>query len=379
MSGANEEYPKWGFNACVRMVKPWTEWLFYFMPAPWAEPEYNPSNKELLDRIVEVIGDASISSKDVQIKDVSKWIINEVVAERYHDGEDVFCLGDAVHRHPPVNGLGSNTCIQDAYNLAWKIALVEEGIAHESLLDSYTAERQPVGQTVISRANQGLRDHGPIWDAIGRKEPTLEARQAAWAELSQGSERGAARRERLRKAVDWTAHALMAVGVEMNQRYDSRAVYLADEEGPRPELPEDPILHYQISTYPGQRLPHAWINTRNPGKQLSTQDLAGKGRFCLITGHGGERWREALKRVGEELGVRTVSWTVGWGLDYEDVYGDWTRRREVRDAGCVLLRPDRFVGWRAMDMVDDCEGKLRTVFRHMLGLDNPPPRENAYL
>jgi len=366
MSGANEEWPKWGFNACVRMVKPWTEWLFYFMPAPWAEPAYNPSQKKVLERIVEVIGDASITSKDIQIKDVSKWVINEVVAERYHDGNDVFCLGDAVHRHPPVNGLGSNTCIQDAYNLAWKIALVEQGKADPSLLDSYTVERQPVGATVIGRANQGLRDHGPIWDAIGRKGATLAERQAAWAELSEGSERGTLRRESLRKAVEWTSHALMAVGVEMNQQYDSRAVYLADEVL-RPSLPEDPILHYQITTYPGSRLPHAWLNTKNPGRQFSTQDLAGKSRFCLLTGHGGRPWKEALEKVGQELGIETVSYGIGWGLDYEDVYSDWTRRREVRDAGCVLVRPDRFVAWRSMDMLDDCADKLRTVLSHILG------------
>jgi 2,4-dichlorophenol 6-monooxygenase len=55
----------------------------------------------------------------------------------------VFCAGDAVHRHPPTNGLGSNTSIQDTYNLAWKIAHVVAGTAAPSLLDSYDAERAP--------------------------------------------------------------------------------------------------------------------------------------------------------------------------------------------------------------------------------------------
>src|SRR5947209_13662549 len=65
-----------------------------------------------------------------------------------------FCLGDAVHRHPPFNGLGSNTCIQDAFNLAWKVAYVHKNLASPSLLESYNAERQPVGLGVITRANQ---------------------------------------------------------------------------------------------------------------------------------------------------------------------------------------------------------------------------------
>lgn len=82
------------------------------------------------------------------------------------------CLGDAVHRHPPMNGLGSNTCIQDAANLAWKIALVEKGqcfsllcdepttlidhrgmtgVATPSLLNTYSTERQAVGAGVVQR------------------------------------------------------------------------------------------------------------------------------------------------------------------------------------------------------------------------------------
>lgn len=78
-----------------------------------------------------------------------------------------FCLGDAVHRHPPFNGLGSNTCIQDAFNLAWKIAYAEKGIAGRSILDSFNAERQPVGQGVVTQANQGIRDHLPVCQALG--------------------------------------------------------------------------------------------------------------------------------------------------------------------------------------------------------------------
>ena len=88
------------------------------------------------------------------------------MAERYSDG-NILCFGDATHRHPPFNGLGSNTCVQDAYNLAWKIAFVEQGLAKPTLLDSFSLERQPVGEGVIRRANQGLRDHIPVFEALG--------------------------------------------------------------------------------------------------------------------------------------------------------------------------------------------------------------------
>ena len=83
------------------------------------------------------------------------------LSPRVSTDNNSFCFGDATHRHPPFNGLGSNTCIQDAFNLAWKIDLVMSGKAGPKLLDSFNAERQPVGVDVITRANQGLRDHFP--------------------------------------------------------------------------------------------------------------------------------------------------------------------------------------------------------------------------
>ena len=71
-----------------------------------------------------------------------------------------FCMGDAVHRHPPVFGLGSNTCIQDAYNLAWKVAMVTKGKASPDLLETYNNERQPIGHWLVKWSNELLRNQG---------------------------------------------------------------------------------------------------------------------------------------------------------------------------------------------------------------------------
>ncbi len=70
----------------------------------------------------------------------------------------MFCMGDAVHRHPPSNGLGSNTSIQDAFNLAWKLAMVVKGQAGKGLLDSYQAERAPIAKQIVTRANGRSRN-----------------------------------------------------------------------------------------------------------------------------------------------------------------------------------------------------------------------------
>lgn len=277
-----------------------------------------------------------------------------------------FCLGDAVHRHPPLNGLGSNTCIQDAYNLAWKIAYVLKGKADPTLLESYSLERQPVGESVIKRANQGLRDHVPVWESLGMMDPSLEVRKKLFAELEAATPEGVARRERFQTAIKGTAHEFHGVGVEMNQRYESKAVY-PDDEGPRPPLGLNPVLDHEITTYPGSRLPHAWLNTRSPGKQISTIDLAGHCAFSLFTGIGGESWKSAAAKVGKVLGIEIRAYSIGWRQDYEDVYFDWSLRREVDEDGCVLVRPDRFVAWRSRGKIAAPEEKLLHVLKTILG------------
>lgn len=240
-----------------------------------------------------------------------------------------------------------------------------KGKADPKILESFSPERQPVGQSIITRANQGLRDHAPVWEALGMMDPSLEVRKRQFAELSEASEKGAARRARLQKAVNDTAHEFHGVGVEMNQRYESSAIYLKDEN-PRPPLPADPVLEHEITTYPGSRLPHAWINTKIPGKQFSTIDLAGHGAFCLITGIGGDKWKEAAAAASKALDVEIRSYSIGWNQDYEDVYFDWARRREISEDGCVLVRPDRFVAWRSQGIITNPEEKLLHVLKTIL-------------
>lgn len=269
-----------------------------------------------------------------------------------------FCLGDAVHRHPLSTALAQTLAFK-TYNLAWKIAYVLKGKADPKLLDSYSLERQPVGTSIITRANQGLRGHVPVWEALGMMDPSLEIRRKHFAELSDASPAGVSRRQRLQTAIKDTVHEFHGVGIEMNQRYESGAVY--------PPLPDDPVLDHEITTYPGSRLPHAWLNTKFPGKQLSTIDLAGHASFCLLTGIGGDKWKDAARKAAETLGIEINSYSIGWRQDYEDVCFDWAQRREIAEDGCVIVRPDRFVAWRSQGMISNLEEKLLHVLRMTLG------------
>lgn len=192
-------------------------------------------------------------------------------------------------------------------------------------------------------------------------------RRQQFSELSALTPEGVARRAKLQNAVKGTEHEFHGLGVEMNQRYDSNAIFLEDE-GPRPSLPRDPILEHEITTYPGSRLPHAWLNTKVPGKAFSTIDLAGDKHFCLLTGPGGGAWIEAAGNVAKSLGLHISAYSIGWRQDYEDVYFDWARRREVEENGCVLVRPDKFVAWRSTEMIPECGKKLTIVMKSILGL-----------
>jgi len=361
-----EDCPPWGWAVVVRMVRAWTEWMFIFPPKPWLDPkavEMTGTNEEYVARVKTIIGDPSVN---VELLHASKWWINEIVAEQYSDG-NVFCFGDATHRHPPFNGLGSNTCIQDAFNLAWKVAYVMSGKAGPKLLDSFSVERQPVGADIVTRANQGMRDHFPWQRLIGLLETDIEKRRQILADFEDPGEKGRQLRREFQEAIENTETEFHGLGIEMNQRYSSDAVYQQDQ-GPPPPVPEDKIRTHQVTTYPGRRLPHAWVNTRSPQQPLSTIDLAGHGRFCLFTGPGGEAWKRAAEAVSGKLGVEIASYSIGWKQDYEDVYFDWARRRQVEEDGCVLVRPDRFVAWRSNSMIAEPAEQLEKVLRSVLSL-----------
>ena len=185
------------------------------------------------------------------------------------------------------------------------------------------------------------------------------------AELRESTEAGAQRRAQLYAALEGKRREGESLGFNMNQWYDSSAVCLEDEQ-PRPPFEGDDIVQIHISTYPGNRLPHAWLTKTIPSKPISTIDLAGRGVFSLLTGHGGEAWKAAAAAVTKATGIPIKAYGIGWGLDYHDKFREWISRREIDEDGCVLLRPDRFVAWRSMKVVPDCKERLLHVLNRVL-------------
>ncbi|MEU0265115.1 FAD-dependent monooxygenase [Nocardioides sp. NPDC006303] len=344
-----------GTFVCVR---PWDDWMLVREYDP-STGDPDTSDEAITFAVRTLVGDDELA---VRVKGISKWEVNQLVATTYRHGR-AFIAGDAAHRHPPSGGLGSNTCIQDAWNLAWKLAFVTSGRAAEDLLDSYEQERQPVGADIVERAITNLMNQVPTIEALGlrRDQSTAEG----WASLNQltSDEDGAEeRRERLRDALFLHNYRSNAQGVELGHRYTSGAV--VDDGTPFPEYTRDPLLYYHPTTHPGGYLPHAWIEHER--RQISTLDLAGHGRFCLIVGIGGEPWAEAAAEVSEELGVELPVYSVGYRCEYDDVVGDWARLREVSDRGALLVRPDRVIGWRAADRSESPAAELRAALHHIL-------------
>jgi 2,4-dichlorophenol 6-monooxygenase len=342
-------------------VEPWNEWMVTLMYDP-AEGEPDLSEETLRRRIHDIIGDQNVG---INIRGVGKWLMNAQFARSYSSGR-VFCMGDAVHRHPPANGLGANVSMLDAYNLAWKLKLVLSGVAAPALLDSYSTERQPVGRDVIRRSMQSVQEAADVPLALGyRPGQSRDEREERLRGLKAPGDQGAAARSAVAAAIDQQRYNFGAVGIELGYRYERGAVVPGDETFvPSP----DPDLVYVPQTAAGCALPHAVITDRS-GRQQSTIDLVTGGTFHLLTGPGGEDWNAECAGIADRTGLDITVTAIGPGCRFGDPYDGWRRLRGVSDSGAVLVRPDAHVAWRAEEAGERERHALRAAVASLLGRD----------
>ncbi|BCL28626.1 FAD-dependent oxidoreductase [Streptomyces aurantiacus] len=343
----------------VRMVRPWNEWLIVWGYDINEEPP--AVDEAAATQIVrDLLGMPDI---DVEITGTSLWGNNEMYAKHLQKGR-VFCAGDAIHRHPPSNGLGSNTSIQDSYNLAWKLALVLRGQADRSLLDTYSAERAPVAERIVRRANRSSREFVQFFEVLGLLDATTEAEMvAAIEERKANTPEGAAKRAALVAAMELKNYEFNAHGVDLGQFYRSAAIVSDGSSLPAPGRDAD--LYYEMSTVPGSRLPHAWVG--DTMHRTAMMDLAPYDRFTLVTGIAGEAWASVVDKVAHEFGIPLGTVVIGPGQEVTDLYYDWAKLREIDESGAVLVRPDKHIAWRSVTLPEDPEGALRTAMRQILG------------
>jgi putative polyketide hydroxylase len=260
-------------------------------PARETAADYTPERAAALVRAA-----VGADLPDLRILDVRAWDMSSFVADRMAVGR-VFLAGDAAHTMPPNGGLGGQSAIQDAADLAWKLTLVLRGEAGPGLLDTYAAERQPVAELTVTRQTAAY----------------LERVNTARPDLARSGEEP-----------DW-------LGVAIGYRYRSSAVqYETPDDGQPTESPLRP------SGRPGTRLAHVAL-TRG-GEALSTLDLVGDG-FVVIAGPAGAPWVEAARRL------KLVAFR--FGADVEGDRAEFLARTGIGEEGALLVRPDGFIAWRA--------------------------------
>lgn len=282
-------------------------------------PDWDQAAGELpAARCVELVRlAAALPDLPVRLLAVLPWTMAAQTAERFRAGR-VFLAGDAAHLIPPVGGYGMNTGIQDAHNLAWKLAGVLAGWAGPSLLDTYEAERQPVARFAGEQALLNLRQPG---------------RPEQYATLG------------------------LALGVS----YESAAV--VPDGTPTPEI-ANPVTDYVPAARPGSRAPRAWLQ-RN-GQRVSTIDLFDTA-FTLLAGASGQRWRNAAAAATRDLGVPLAAYTIGQAGDLGDEDGTWAQLYGIDPDGAVLVRPDGHVAWRSAAAGTEAHAELIRAFHAVLG------------
>ena len=354
--------------ATFRAIRPWDQWIMgWGFDIAKGAPDL--SDEFIASQVRTLVGDPNLV---FSVERTMTWYVNQQHAELYHRGR-VLCAGDAVHRHPPSSGLGSNTCMQDAFNLGWKLAYAAKGWAGPALIDSYSEERVPVGEQIVARANQSRRDYAAIREAFrveGATDPVAEG----LAKLRASTPEGEQARTALYRALELKNSEFNAQGIEGNQRYASSAV-INDPALPEETWERDPVLHVQPTTRPGAKLPHAWLVDRS-GRRISTLDTVGHGKFALVTGLAGTAWVTAAERLDAPY-LRPV--VIG-APDHADLYGEWHARRDLPEAGALLVRPDGYIAWRCADAVNDpgqAEQLLRAALTSVLDHKSPTASEGT--
>ncbi len=268
---------------------------------------------------------------DFELQGMQAWRHHQSVATRWRDSR-VLLAGDAAHLFVPTGGVGMNTGIGDAWDLAWKLEAQIRGWAGPWLLDSYEAERKPVAvrNSILSADNSDRIDMvmDEVPDTIDDDGPEAEQQRAVLS-------------HRLR----WLCRQFSSAGVHLGYRYVDSPVCVPDGT---PEPPDDPS-QVVPSTWPGSRAPHVWL-----ADGRSSLDLVGTGFTVLRFG-------------GAPAPVELEAEFARAGVPLDSLAVDDAAAAAAFERRYVLLRPDGHVAWRGDSPPEDAAAVVSTV----RGADRP--------
>jgi 2-polyprenyl-6-methoxyphenol hydroxylase-like FAD-dependent oxidoreductase len=252
---------------------------------------------------------------------VGQWKQNLLLADSFGSGR-VFLAGDAVHLVIPTGGLGMNTGVGEAYDLAWKLAATLQGWGGPNLLPSYEIERRQVGERNVAAsryASAGRRKWRAMWRPnIGDDTPEGAETRANLVRVAQVEQR----------------KSNEMIGAELGYRYVGSPL-IWPEPG---DAPEHNYEEYVPTTWPGARLPHVWLDDGT-----AMQDHIGDGFTLLRLG----RTRADTSVLEKAFAAYGAPFAV---LDIAD-----DAPRDIYGYDLLLLRPDLHVVWRGNRLPEDPE------------------------
>ncbi|MGW1234829.1 FAD-dependent monooxygenase [Streptomyces californicus] len=289
--------------------------------APSLPPEETHAAYSEEDCVAMVRAAVGVPDLDVAVESSTSWEVAARIADRFRSGR-VFLAGDAAHVMPPTGGFGGNMGVQDAHNLAWKLAAVLRGQADPALLDTYEEERVPVAEfTVEQGVIRYLQRSGLDEEVAARHRPETTV---------------------------LFGHVYRSGGV------------LAESGGQDGPPVEDPT---QPSGRPGARAPH--VELRVGGVDTPLHDLL-RGGWWLLAGPDAGLWERAASQVSRLTGLVVDFHRVGGEEPVETVEG-FLKKYGITTGGAVLVRPDGFVAWRAAGQPADPAVELSAVVHRLLG------------
>jgi len=366
------------------------EWVLFtpYFPPQQAPEDFTANRCQTL-----VAAAVGYQPADLEIKLIRPWAVSAKLASAYRRGR-VFLAGDAAHSLPPTGGLGLNTGVQDAHNLAWKLAFAIRGVSGPRLIDSYERERRPVAETNIRHSVQNFDGMSDLLDVCGLQLNDLQRLQAlqrstafrvlpfAWQAtlidrlvssalkktslLAIDGKRGKQARSAFRQRIPGQARHYHFLGLDLGFIYQDGAIIA---EAGRVPQPVDPITDYLPTTWPGARLPHFWI--RRDGMTLSIHDVIADDNMTLLVKPEARRaWLNAVQGVGSQgpLSVKCLAIGSGPDADCEDPQRAWANFSGTEDSGAVLVRPDRHVAWRCRSLPRNPRDKLDVALRQILDI-----------
>jgi putative polyketide hydroxylase len=287
-------------------------WLFHVNLSPGESVEDFTE-----ERCVETIRQASgVEDLEVGIISIKSWIMGAELSTAFRDRR-VLLTGDAAHRTTPDGGVGMNTGLHSAHNLAWKVGAVVSDWAGAALLDTYEAERRAVAENNV--AYSARRGGGMMKMVEAVRAGHLDTVRAGIAARPPGGRQG----------------------MDLGFRYHDGAVA---SDGSAPPPVDNPMADYVQNACPGSRAPHLWV--QRGGKHVSTLDAFGGG-LVLLTGPDGAAWRAAAQDAAAPRQTPIEVLSVGEAGDLQAPAGRFETLYGVEPDGAVLVRPDGFVGWRA--------------------------------